>query len=45
MKFYVGNLPFKATEDQLKEVFKGVATITGLNIITDNAGKPKGRPS
>jgi RNA recognition motif-containing protein len=23
-------------------VFKGVATITGLNIITDNAGKPKG---
>jgi RNA recognition motif-containing protein len=41
-KLYIGNLPFKATEEQLKEVFKGVATITGLNIITDNAGKPKG---
>ena len=41
-KLYIGNLPFKATEDQLREVFKGVGTITGLNIITDNAGKPKG---
>tara|TARA_S200000501_G_scaffold5943_1_gene5199 strand:+ start:7152 stop:8576 length:1425 start_codon:yes stop_codon:yes gene_type:complete len=41
-KLYIGNLPFKATEEQLREVFKGVATITGLNIITDNAGKPKG---
>ena len=41
-KLYIGNLPFKATEEELKKVFDKVATITDLNIITDNAGKPKG---
>ena len=41
-KLYIGNLPFKATEEQLKKVFDGVATITGLTIVTDNSGKPKG---
>ena len=42
LKLYVGNLPFKATEDQLKALFEGVATITELVMATDNAGKPKG---
>ena len=41
-KLYIGNLPFKATEEELKKVFDKVATITDLNIITDNAGKAKG---
>jgi polyadenylate-binding protein len=42
LKLYVGNLPFKATEEQLKALFEGVATITELVMATDNAGKPKG---
>jgi polyadenylate-binding protein len=42
LKLYVGNLPFKATEDQLKAIFDGVATINELVMATDNAGKPKG---
>jgi RNA recognition motif-containing protein/exosome complex RNA-binding protein Csl4 len=41
-KLYIGNLPFKATEEQLRKVFHGVATVTGLTIVTDNSGKPKG---
>jgi len=42
LKLYVGNLPFKATEDQLKALFDGVATVNELVMATDNAGKPKG---
>ena len=41
-KLYIGNLPFKATDEELRKVFDKIATITDLNIITDNAGKPKG---
>ena len=42
LKLYVGNLPFKATEEQLKAIFEGVATVNELVMATDNAGKPKG---
>mgnify|MGYP006062484803 FL=1 len=42
MKFYVGNLPFKAEPDTLKELFGKLATVADVNIITDNNGRPKG---
>ena len=42
MKFYVGNLPFKADDNTLKTLFKEHATVVDVNIITDNGGKPKG---
>ena len=42
LKLYIGNLPFKATEEQLKALFDGVATVTEMVMATDNAGKPKG---
>ena len=42
MKFYVGNLPFKAESDTLKELFAKHATVVDVNIITDNGGRPKG---
>ena len=42
MKFYVGNLPFKAESDTLKELFGKHATVADVNIITDNNGRSKG---
>ena len=42
MKFYVGNLAFKAEEATLKELFAKVGTVVDVNIITDNGGRPKG---
>ena len=42
-KVYVGNLPFKATEEAIKKHFEGTATINGMALATDkNTGKPKG---
>ena len=42
-KVYVGNLPFKATEESIKKHFEGTATINGMVLATDkNTGKPKG---
>ena len=41
-KFYVGNLPFKVTDDALKEIFAKQGKVLDVNIITDNAGKAKG---
>ena len=42
MKFYVGNLPFKAEDSTLKELFGKFGTVVDVNIITDNGGRPKG---
>lgn len=42
-KVYVGNLPFKATEESIKKHFAGTATINDMALATDkNTGKPKG---
>jgi len=42
-KLYVGNLPFSATEDSLKEVFSRFGTVESVNIITDrDTGHSKG---
>ena len=42
-KLYVGNLPFSATEDSLKEVFSQFGTVESVAIITDrDTGHSKG---
>ncbi len=42
LKLYIGNLPFKATEENIRAMFEGLATINGLVIATSGDGKPKG---
>lgn len=42
-KLYVGNLPFSATEDSLKEAFLQFGVVESVTIITDkNSGQSKG---
>jgi RNA recognition motif-containing protein len=42
-KLYVGNLPFSATEDSLREAFARFGTVESVNIITDrDTGQSKG---
>jgi len=42
-KIYVGNLPFSATEDELKALFSQAGTVTSVSIITDRfSGQPRG---
>ena len=42
LKLYIGNLPFKATEENIRAMFDGIATVNGLVIATSGDGKPKG---
>jgi RNA recognition motif-containing protein len=42
-KLYVGNLPYSATQEQIRELFAQVGEPTEVNIITDrDTGRPKG---
>lgn len=42
-KLYVGNLPFKATEDDIKDLFSKAGEVESINIITDRqTGRSKG---
>jgi RNA recognition motif-containing protein len=42
-KVYVGNLPYSATEDSLKEAFSRFGTVESVAIITDrDTGRSKG---
>mgnify|MGYP002262011990 CR=1 FL=1 len=42
-KLYVGNLPYSATEDSLKEAFSRFGTVESVTIITDrDTGQSKG---
>ncbi len=42
-KLYIGNLPFTATEDSVREFFSQVGEITSLNLISDlHTGRPRG---
>ncbi len=42
-KLYVGNLPFTATEDQLRELFGQHGTVQSAQIIMDReTGRPRG---
>jgi RNA recognition motif-containing protein len=42
-KLYVGNLPFSATEEELREIFEAHGSIDSINVITDrDTGRPRG---
>jgi len=42
-KIYVGNLSYKVTEDDLKDLFGEFGTVTEINVITDReTGRPRG---
>lgn len=42
-KIYVGNLPFSATDDELRDLFSEFGTVDSVNIITDReTGRPRG---
>ena len=43
MKMYVGNLPFSATEAEVRELFQAHGTVDSVNLITDrDTGRPRG---
>ena len=42
-RIYVGNLPFSATDAELRELFAQHGTVESVSIITDRAtGRPRG---
>ena len=42
-KIYVGNLPFSATEDEVKKVFEEYGPVNSVNLITDrDTGRLRG---
>ena len=42
-KLYVGNLPFSATEDSLRNLFSEHGEVHSINLITDrDTGRPRG---
>jgi RNA recognition motif-containing protein len=42
-KIYVGNLPFSATESEIRELFGQHGTVESVSLITDrDTGKPRG---
>ncbi len=42
-KIYVGNLPYSATENEVKELFGEFGDVESVNLITDrDTGRPRG---
>ncbi|MGD8377563.1 MAG: RNA-binding protein [Acidobacteriota bacterium] len=42
-KIYVGNLPFSATEDEIRQLFGQYGNVTSVSLITDrDTGSPRG---
>ena len=42
-KLYVGNLPFSASEDEIRTIFGEFGTVDTVNLITDReTGRPRG---
>ncbi len=42
-KIYVGNLPFSASENELRELFSQHGTVESVSLITDReTGRPRG---
>jgi len=42
-KIYVGNLPFSATEDEVRELFAEHGAVDSVSLITDReTGRPRG---
>ena len=40
---YVGNLPFSATDQEVREMFAEYGSVTSVNLITDrDSGRPRG---
>jgi RNA recognition motif-containing protein len=43
MKLYVGNLPFTATDDEVRALFAKHGTVRSINMIADrDTGRPRG---
>ena len=43
MKLYVGNLPFSATEDQVRTLFAAHGTVDKVSLVNDReTGRPRG---
>lgn len=42
-KVYAGNISFRATEEDIRELFSGAGEVESINMITDaHTGQPKG---
>jgi RNA recognition motif-containing protein len=42
-RIYVGNLPFSATEDEVRELFAQHGAVLNVNLISDrDTGRPRG---
>jgi RNA recognition motif-containing protein len=42
-KLYVGNLPFSASEEDIRDLFAQYGTVESVNLITDrDTGRPRG---
>ncbi|MBU0690683.1 RNA-binding protein [bacterium] len=42
-KLYVGNFPFTATEDEIREMFSVYGTVDSVELLTDReTGRPRG---
>ena len=41
-RVFVGNLPFAATEEELREMFERFGTVVSVTVMTDETGRPKG---
>ena len=42
-RIYVGNLPFSATEDEIRELFSQFGSVNSVDLITDReTGRPRG---
>ena len=43
MRIYVGNLPYSATEDELRDLFAQHGAVLSVNLISDrDTGRPRG---
>ena len=42
-RIYVGNLPFNATDDEVREMFSAYGAVTSVHLVTDrDSGRPRG---
>lgn len=43
MRIYVGNLPFSASDDEIRTLFEGFGSVESVNLISDReTGRPRG---
>jgi cold-inducible RNA-binding protein len=42
-RLYIGNISFRATEENVRDLFAGIGTVASINLVTDaRTGKAKG---